>query len=338
MTDTLMPINAAASGDPKYAARAARQTLVGVPLSGATAARPLGVRSGVRPGTPSTTATVALSGTTPTWTVNPHAGVIDAQASAAAGAYEYAFDAVKSGSLAAQDSTNARRDLLCVQVSDTDEDQSGLRKVDIVSATGTANGSLALPTVPDRSMPIVVVNVPKAGGGNPTVTWIAPVSVAAGGVVPVSSSAELLALPKFPGAYADLIAATDGTTLGLYHCADGANWTLAVGDTGWITPSSMVGGTGTGGAGSAVQYRKRNGVVYMTGFWVPSTNSEIQFRLPAGFRPLNTLTFWCERGSSNGPGAKMEVQQGTGSVIYRLSPSGGTGAVNYAPIVFPADA
>jgi hypothetical protein len=115
----------------------------------------------------------------------------------------------------------------------------------------------------------------------------------------------------------------------------GGGWVPTIGDTGWINPTFLNGGNA--GGNPAAQYRRRNGIVYMTGFWVPTANSEIQFRLPPGFRPLNTLTFWCDRNVAGGPGARMEVQAGSGSVIYRTTTIG-TGAVNYAPITFPADA
>lgn len=134
------------------------------------------------------------------------------------------------------------------------------------------------------------------------------------------------------------------TTDGNVYVLSSGTWVYLFGDTGWLNPSFVNGGNpGTGNdtagqANPAAQYRRRNGVVSMTGYWVPTTNSEIQFRLPGGFRPKNTMTFWCERGSNNGPGAKMEIQRGTGAVIYRVSPSGGTGAVDYGAIRFDADA
>ena len=68
--------------DGTYSAADARLLLTGLPLAGATAGRPLGVRSGVRPGTPASTVTTTQT----TWTVAPHAGVIDAQTSTTAGA------------------------------------------------------------------------------------------------------------------------------------------------------------------------------------------------------------------------------------------------------------
>lgn len=223
MADTLIPLNAPTGGDPKYAARAARQTLVAVPISGATAARPLGARSGVRPGTPTWTVTVTLSGSTPSWVVYPHAGVIDTQ-SAVAGPYEYAFDAQKSGTLAAQDGSNARVDLVCVLPSDTDEDQSGDRKVDIVTVTGTANGSLTAPAAPARAMILARVNVPKAGSGtNPTVTWVAPFLTAAGGVVPVESLASLLLITGHPGQVAHVYGDPTSSNNGDYQ------WSVSLG-------------------------------------------------------------------------------------------------------------
>lgn len=115
-----------------------------------------------------------------------------------------------------------------------------------------------------------------------------------------------------------------------------AGWYAFTDDTGWVDPSFVNGGNN--GGGPAAQFRRKNGVVMMTGQWVPTTTPEIQFRLPAGCRPKNTMTFWCERGSGNGPAAKMEVQVGTGAVIYRGGPSGGTGAIDYSGIQFIADA
>jgi hypothetical protein len=231
MVDTLIPLNAPVNGDPKYAARAARQTLVGVPLSGATAARPLGARSGVRPGTPASTVTVTLSGSTPNWAVNPHAGAIDTQ-SPAAGPYEYAFDAQKTGALAAQDGSNARVDLVCVLPFDTDEDQSGDRKVDIVTVTGTANGSLAAPAAPARAMVLARVNVPKAGSGtNPTVTWVAPYLTAAGGVIPVDTAGNLLLITGHPGQVAHVFGDPTSSNNGDYQWSVSLNTWFKAGGT-----------------------------------------------------------------------------------------------------------
>lgn len=109
-----------------------------------------------------------------------------------------------------------------------------------------------------------------------------------------------------------------------------SGWVPRFGDTLWITPTPIA------GTSPNVQYRRLNGVMWFTGTWVPTADSQIMFRLPGGFRPLNTGTWWCERGVQTGPAAKVEIQASTGSVIYRQSASG-TGPINFVEITFPAD-
>lgn len=184
MVDRVYPV-AAVSGAPSYDGRALRQTAVAPFIAGATASRPLGARSGVRPGTPATT----VSATSTTWTVQPHAGVIDAEAAAEAGPYAYAFDAVNTGTMTAADASYARIDLISVQISDPAEsDGSSTPSAAIVYTPGTA-AAPALPTQPARSMVIAQINVPISGGGSPSVTWVAPTLAAAGGITPATSAA-----------------------------------------------------------------------------------------------------------------------------------------------------
>lgn len=333
MAITIWPVDAK-SGAPQYAGRGLRQTTVGVPLAGATSARPLGVRSGVRPGTPATT--VAVSGATVT--VRPHAGVLDVQAAVEASGYEYSSDAnTVVSSTFAQDQSNPRADIVWVQVTDPAEGNGGTPSVVFGYTAGAAAGAPTTPALPARAMLLAVLNVPKVGGGNATVTWSAPTLVAAGGVVPVRSVAELKALVGYPGAYADLSANVDDTTylLGLYR-SDGTNWTPVgqLDDTGWVTPTFAGGST----ASPSVQFRRRSGIVYFTGLRNPTADDQVQFTLPVGFRPLNQSIFWCDRSVNTGPGARVDIRN-NGQVIYRQSNvTGGTGAVNYAPVTFPADA
>lgn len=288
MADTLIPINAdATSGDPKYAARATRQTIVAVPLAGASASRPFGVKSGVRPGTAASTVTVSLSGSTPTWTVNPHAGVIDAQTSNLAGAYLYAVESAKTGQLAAQDGTNARIDLVCVQVSDKDEGQASTSGPVVVTVTGTANGSLPVPAAPDRSIVLAQVNVPKVGGGAPTVTWVAPTAASAGGIPAFRSSAELTAFAGSAGQYADLIASTNLATfpVGLYR-HDGTAWVPYLADTRWVSLPGFSSSNWT--SVNTPGIRKLGSQVFMRGQVTRNGTIASQdgiFTLAAGWRP-----------------------------------------------------
>lgn len=195
MAITIWPANAT-NGVPAVAGRGLRQTSVGVPLAGATAARPLGVRSGVRPGTPSFTVTVSGK----IVNVAPHAGVIDGQTAAEAGGYEYSSDAVVPVQTnLTQDASNPRVDLVSVQVSDPSEsDGTSVAAVQFVYTQGIAAAAPLAPgdsgssvAAPARSFPLARINVPRSGGGNPTVSWVAPYLTAAGGVLPVDTLANL---------------------------------------------------------------------------------------------------------------------------------------------------
>ncbi|WIB25806.1 hypothetical protein [Curtobacterium sp. MCSS17_015] len=128
----------------------------------------------------------------------------------------------------------------------------------------------------------------------------------------------------------------DTTDKQTYVLTNSNGWVSTIGDTGWITPT-FLNDSMAGSGNQPTQYRRLNGETVMTGFWVPTADTEIQFRLPSGFRPKNTTRFWCDRGASNGPGAKIEIQSGTGSVIFRPSPAFGTGPVDYCQVRFPAD-
>jgi hypothetical protein len=96
--------------------------------------------------------------------------------------------------------------------------------------------------------------------------------------------------------------------------------------------------SGGSNATPPLQYRRRSGIVYLTGLRNPTADDQTQFTLPAGFRPLNQAIYWCDRSVNTGPGARVDVRN-NGQVIYRQSNvTGGTGAVNYGPVSFPADA
>jgi hypothetical protein len=134
---------------------------------------------------------VTATGTT--WTVKPHAGQVDAEASALAGAYRYSFDTNQTGSVTAANATLDRRDIVCVQVSDPDEGDgsSASPKVDVVYVAGTPASTPSAPATPARSFRLALIDVPSAGTGSPSVTWVAPTVVAAGGIIPVDGAANL---------------------------------------------------------------------------------------------------------------------------------------------------
>ena len=185
MTNTVWPVNAV-TGAPSYSGKMLRQTMAAA-YAGATAARPLGAMSGVRPGTPTTTVTA----TSVLWTVNPHAGILDLQTSAAAGPYAYAIDAAVTGAVTAANATNPRKDIVYVKLDDPAEgDGSTVPAVTPLYLAGTAAPVPVAPATPARSMILAIINVPVSGGGSPTVTWSAPYMAAAGGVIPVRNTTE----------------------------------------------------------------------------------------------------------------------------------------------------
>lgn len=168
----------AVTGAPAYTGRMLRQ-LTNAVWAGKTAARPLGARSGVVQGTPSSTVTVAGS----TWTVQPHIGVLDVEAAAAAGAYTYSLDSAQTGAVTAADLTNPRIDLISVQISDPAEGDGSTNPVPaIIYTTGAPASSPSVPATPARSSPIAKIRVEASGGPASSVTWIAPNVTAVGGI------------------------------------------------------------------------------------------------------------------------------------------------------------
>ncbi|HET6915091.1 MAG TPA: hypothetical protein VFH56_03285, partial [Acidimicrobiales bacterium] len=89
--------------------------------------------------------------------------------------YLYATDGNDTSSISAADATNPRVDIVFVQVNDTVQDGSGAESASVGYLAGTPASSPVAPAAPARSLVLAQISVPKAGGGNPTVSWVAPV-------------------------------------------------------------------------------------------------------------------------------------------------------------------
>jgi len=155
-------------------------------MAGAASADPFGVRSGVRPGTSPTTVTV----TSTTWTVGAHAGVVDLQPAVEASGYAYAVNAtggLPTGPVTAADLTRPRVDIVWVRNDDPSEGDASPNPTVVFGYTAGAPlaGSPVAPATPARCMVLATIQVPMSGGGSPTVIWVAPFAVAAGGILPV---------------------------------------------------------------------------------------------------------------------------------------------------------
>jgi hypothetical protein len=248
-------------------------------LAGATAARPLGSQTGVRPGTSPTTVTA----TTTTVTVQPFAGVADVQTLASAGPYEFAFDAVYSVALTAQSASVPRTDIVYVQINDNQEDGTGAAGSS--SATRVYLAGTPTAVLPNsRAFIIAVINVPITGS-SPTVTWVAPYTVAAGGQLAVNTASQLPAA----GILGDRCIAYD---TGIVYRYNGTAWKAWESDWITYTPTLTNFVLGTGGSAASVwKYRYDSGEVKVyyqltLGTTGASVGSNPTFTLPVAISAL----------------------------------------------------
>lgn len=181
----------ASGGAPLYSAAELRR-LDSVLLWAGTTDR-LGARQGVRPGH----VPASLAGTT--WTVHDTAAVVYPGETSTSGPYRVAI-LETTGTVTAAEG-QPRKDILYVQVQDNDEDGSGQRRARPGYLAGSASGSPVEPTVPDGAFKIATIDVPASGGGSPTITVNAPAAVAAGGILPVPTHADLPTTGVTPGMF-----------------------------------------------------------------------------------------------------------------------------------------
>lgn len=170
---------------PQYTAQEGR-TAMAAAMAGATAARPLGGISGVRPGTPN-----VASATSTTWTVTPFGGYIDLETSASNGGYFFSFLSNSTGTVSAAEGS-ARVDLLYVQIADTNTGDSTTVAPRVILDYQKGTAGAGVPTLTAaRAFVIAQINVPATGGGSPTITWVTPYCAAAGGTVDFNTKAQL---------------------------------------------------------------------------------------------------------------------------------------------------
>ena len=223
-TGIAWPVDAV-TGVPSYTGRLLRQTL-SVLAAGATTARPFGGLSGVRPNTSAAT----ITATSTTWTGGLFGGIIDGEASNLSGLYAFAFNQVTSGPVTASNASLPRIDTISVQISDPAEgDLTAAPLCTLVYTTGTPLASPAVPPAPARAFIIAQLTFTAGTGTTPTVAWVAPNTVAAGGVIPSSTYAYLdTTIPATAGQLATVYA--DGTPAvnNAIYRSNGTQWVRAV--------------------------------------------------------------------------------------------------------------
>lgn len=168
---------------PAYNAAELRRLLGGL-LQRGDASGGFAARSGLFPsGSETTPNHAAISGTT--WTVQNITGVIHTGLTSQTGPYLFAHPE-ESGSTTAADGSSDRIDALDLQIQDHDEDSSGFRRARVVYVDGTAGSGVAA-AVTANSVRIATILVPAGGSPAPTLTVVAPFTVAKGGIIPVPS-------------------------------------------------------------------------------------------------------------------------------------------------------
>jgi hypothetical protein len=177
---------------PQYHAAEMRRLLGGL-LQRGDALGGFAARSGLFPNgsVVSGASAASLSGTT--WTVHNVTGVIHTGITSLTGPYLFAHPE-ESGSVVPADATNPRIDALDLQIQDHDQDGSGFRRARVVYATGVPGVSPADPPVTANSLRVATILVPANGSPSPTLTVVAPYTVAVGGTIPVRDSDD------YPGA------------------------------------------------------------------------------------------------------------------------------------------
>jgi hypothetical protein len=259
----------------------------------------------------------------------PVAGVIDGEAAAEAGPYTFASDANVSGSVTAANSSNPRTDIVFVQVSDPAEsDGSTVPAVTIGYLAGTAGASAPVPAAPARSFVLARINVPKSGGGAPSVTWVAPAAVAAGGIIPALSSLQLAAVTPLAGTYVDLTATTDpfGQPAGLYR-GNGTVWVPVTADSGWqALPQQSTGYENNNGTPASITKigREVRGRGQLNRKTSTVTDGDRLMTLPVGWRPAQDVV--TSVSGATGSPIRLKVIAATGNVNVFGSPGV---AVNY---------
>jgi len=162
-----------------------------------------------------------------TATVGPFTCVIDGTSNSLQGSYPVANDVATTVTIGAAN-TQARIDLISLQIQDNAYDSSGFSRGQLVVTAGTPSGSPVAPSAPANS--ISLWTVPVAANAT-SVTWasataVYPYTAAAGGIVPVRTSTDQPAAVNGVQYRHRLdVAAAAGSVSPLESSVNGTTWT-----------------------------------------------------------------------------------------------------------------
>lgn len=171
--------------------------------------------------------------------------VIDGTSNALQGAYPVANDNVAGITITAG-SSQARIDLICLQIQDNDYDGSGQHRGIQVVVAGTPSGSPVAPATPANAIPLWTLPVPALASSVTfsTATAVYPFAAARGGIIPVRNAADKPAVAAGDAAYRHRMDVGTGGASPLEWSTDGITYTPVSGaPAALVKVGSFVAGT-----------------------------------------------------------------------------------------------
>lgn len=184
---------------------------------------PFSARSGRRPGGGGLVTSVvgSPSAARPVLRTSAGAGLVFDPNNAEAGPYRFATPSAVDVTLGDRPGTGASRiDLIVARIRDVSVGVGAEDNLKIEVVQGNPGSSPSAPALPPLSMLVSTINVPASGAI--AITNSTEIAVAAGGILPVSSTAEMNKLKTDGIAYRGL--AVSNAQTDALHRYDGTNW------------------------------------------------------------------------------------------------------------------
>jgi hypothetical protein len=275
----------------------------------------------------------SVGGSPEAWTVTAGSGVIFDSAYASQGAYRFEIPNSVTAQLPARPGAGTSRiDLLVARIYDNVALGSGATEVKVERVNGTAGASPFAPSLPALSVELARLTVPASG--TIVVTASTERTVAAGGVLPVPTTAAMDKLVTDGIAYAGLV--VNNAQTNSLHRYTGTAWSQMVdGSTGLVA----AGGYGVGwadlGGGETSQVQKTNGMVTLflaaTKGGGSNVAAEAVVRIADGYRPARLVRGWGWNASSPRP---FQINTG-GYLTVDYAQAAGLSAI-VSTITYPA--
>lgn len=284
------------------------------------------VRGGVHPGF---SGRAEVTGSTTTMQVSVASGTYFIPASGSQqGVYAATNEGVVTLNIDPSDPTQYRRDLIIARVQDTFySDSTNSHTLEVVKGSNSASSPAPLPTQPQRSLLLAIVNVDPGISNLTSKVSDQRTYVGSLGAIPILSTAWPASSPA-----GLLLFETDTGTL---RVADGTSLRF-VADAGWktYTPTIVNGGTATltsvAGRWKRISEKTVTGSMVMTIANAGNGSSQVGFTLPTTPRrdARVTMPFSGENFTSSSiiTGIALCIVSGSGNVADRIRAAGPWGA------------